>query len=884
MTFQQRYSSIFIRAGVLFFCLLASVSPVLAESLILTQPVSQTICKADYSIEFEVVPNPGHSYVIANPGHTFQYQWYEWDETASNWKAILFANGSMCTAYTAGKYYCEIWYHSIDTKEPSNEVTLTINNVPSISGIQVKSACSGDELKAGIDAVLTNGSDLEKYVWTLGGVTIKNDFITDNTVPGVTYSNIDVSQDASKLKITVTNGCGSASDSVSIRVWEKPSLPSPIERDYCRGETAEPLSIIEDDPIWYNDATGAPRPDAPIPDTNVTGQQSWWVSRQIYHHEEAVCESDRRKVTVEVFPVPDPPATKNDTVLCLNEASFTLEAQGSGIKWYNDKKNSIPIAPQINTSIVGPQIYYVTQTVGKCESRIDDGKITVQITGRSETDSINIPESMDLCPYSSTTIVASSQVQNPVFRWYRNDNKTGWIKDTASLETPVLTRDTIYYVTIRYGGLCESSYPKATVIHVRDITLPQIIAPPSIVVDTDEGVCYASNVDIGRPVVSDNCTDLDKLVVYTDLDKPGIFPTYFLPGDTTLTWTVVDEAGNRSRGLQTVSVRDREKPRGTCPADTIIEINDNEYSAVFHYQLNYTDNCSAVKDSLDAKMGLPSGSAFPLGETRVRHFLTDEAGNTAICEFKVIVQHPYRVPVINLMLNKSSICPGEQVVITPQINGGSGRFNYSWKQPFNWSEATMRDYPLDNTTYEVTISDGVSPPQTLQTHVTVLDTRQVELTLEGRRMDEIFEGDEVLVTATSGFSSYKLLLNNEVMQTSGLNNGVSFQAELGIYIVRVFATDFSDCVTQDQLEILVDSRRLPNVFTPNYDGKNDIFLEGFDLKVFSRAGELLYKGTGGWDGTYKGKMMPQGTYLYVVERIMNNGQLRIFKGEVTLKQ
>jgi len=81
----------------------------------------------------------------------------------------------------------------------------------------------------------------------------------------------------------------------------------------------------------------------------------------------------------------------------------------------------------------------------------------------------------------------------------------------------------------------------------------------------------------------------------------------------------------------------------------------------------------------------------------------------------------------------------------------------------------------------------------------------------------------------------------------------------------------------------VDSKKLPNFFSPNKDGINELFLEGFNLKVFNRAGLLLYQGTDGWDGTYKGKPMQQGTYLYVVTRIMNNGEYREFKGWVTLR-
>ena len=123
-----------------------------------------------------------------------------------------------------------------------------------------------------------------------------------------------------------------------------------------------------------------------------------------------------------------------------------------------------------------------------------------------------------------------------------------------------------------------------------------------------------------------------------------------------------------------------------------------------------------------------------------------------------------------------------------------------------------------------------------------------------------------------------------MIQEIGSNNEVSFQAELGKYIVKVFATDANFCVMQDQLEIEIESRKLPNFFSPNYDNINDRFLEGFDLQVVTRTGLVIYQGTEGWDGTYKGKPAPQGTYLYVVRRIMNNGELRIFKENVTLKR
>ena len=68
---------------------------------------------------------------------------------------------------------------------------------------------------------------------------------------------------------------------------------------------------------------------------------------------------------------------------------------------------------------------------------------------------------------------------------------------------------------------------------------------------------------------------------------------------------------------------------------------------------------------------------------------------------------------------------------------------------------------------------------------------------------------------------------------------------------------------------------LPNTFTPNADGQNDIFkpivnrfIDHVDMKIFDRWGVLVYTTTDPkvlWDGTYQGKPLPQATYYYKAE-------------------
>jgi gliding motility-associated-like protein len=66
---------------------------------------------------------------------------------------------------------------------------------------------------------------------------------------------------------------------------------------------------------------------------------------------------------------------------------------------------------------------------------------------------------------------------------------------------------------------------------------------------------------------------------------------------------------------------------------------------------------------------------------------------------------------------------------------------------------------------------------------------------------------------------------------------------------------------------------MPNSFSPNSDGLNDLFLpigdniRNVQLRIYNRWGEKIYEGAGktaGWDGRFQGSLSPVGLYLYTV--------------------
>jgi gliding motility-associated-like protein len=118
--------------------------------------------------------------------------------------------------------------------------------------------------------------------------------------------------------------------------------------------------------------------------------------------------------------------------------------------------------------------------------------------------------------------------------------------------------------------------------------------------------------------------------------------------------------------------------------------------------------------------------------------------------------------------------------------------------------------------------------------------------------------------------------------------------------VMLYLIDANGCVALATVRMRVFSVKsvyIPNSFSPNYDGINDLFVVyGGDvvrrvrrLAVFDRWGNALYDvadlpadGTAGWDGHYRGQLMDPGVYVYAAEIEFEDGVIRLYKGDVTL--
>ena len=101
------------------------------------------------------------------------------------------------------------------------------------------------------------------------------------------------------------------------------------------------------------------------------------------------------------------------------------------------------------------------------------------------------------------------------------------------------------------------------------------------------------------------------------------------------------------------------------------------------------------------------------------------------------------------------------------------------------------------------------------------------------------------------------------------------------YTILLTATNQFGC-SDSASKIVYVAPFVPNIFSPNGDGINDVFMPKTDLEVMDRYGLILYKGTAGWDGNYNGKLVDPDTYFYLINYPDKNQQVHTLKGYITL--
>lgn len=169
---------------------------------------------------------------------------------------------------------------------------------------------------------------------------------------------------------------------------------------------------------------------------------------------------------------------------------------------------------------------------------------------------------------------------------------------------------------------------------------------------------------------------------------------------------------------------------------------------------------------------------------------------------------------------------------------------------------------------------GCSDTLIIANGVTVLNAPDAGIS-PGTQLLTTLDPTTVFSNQTTGGSWYFIAFGDgDTMSTASFGPYAHTYDSVGIYTVMLISWGSDGCVDTAWSQLRVEDPTtlyVPNAFTPNGDGNNDVFMvyginvSEFDLLVFDRWGNLLFEThdmSHGWNGTYKDEKCQQDVYVW----------------------
>lgn len=230
---------------------------------------------------------------------------------------------------------------------------------------------------------------------------------------------------------------------------------------------------------------------------------------------------------------------------------------------------------------------------------------------------------------------------------------------------------------------------------------------------------------------------------------------------------------------------------------------------------------------------------------------------------------------------------------TATVSGGTPDYFYYWS---NGQNQVTGIHNLCKGDYVLTVSDYNNCHAIAQ--FSILDSSYFppEGIEAWSDKDTIWETQNVQLYSTELDDFTYLWLPSASLNNPSIPNPIatpSLTTEYVVYVTDLYGCMLSDTVRITVLEVICDEPfvYVPNAFTPNGDGNNDVLFVRSDIlidiifAVYDRWGEKIFETTQlnkGWDGTYKGKKSDPGVFVYYLDATCLTKEKLVKKGNVTL--
>ena len=538
---------------------------------------------------------------------------------------------------------------------------------------------------------------------------------------------------------------------------------------------------------------------------------------------------------------------QNDTLIA------TVSVPGGTFIWS-------PTGATTDTIIVSPgstTTYVVTYTIPVCGSYVDSGTVIVHpvlsLTTQNDT----------ICFGSTATLSTTASTPGGNYVW----TPGGYTTDTIHVSPG---NDTVYTVTYSLTGCLPVSVSDTV-----DVTIPPILS-----------------VNNATVCVGDSAT----LIAIPS--QPG--GTYlWTPGGAT---TDSIRVAPISTTPYTVSYG---IPGSVCPPTTkTVTVTVTPQPTV---SVDSISICIGNSGTLTATPSIPGGTYVwsPVSGANASISVSPTATSTDTVIYTIAgcgsamgvgLVTVNQNPVVEALTPQPITCYGyTNGTITPTVTPTADTpLTYIWSN----SETGAVDTGLASGSYTLTVTDP-NGCTAASTSAGVIGAAPMQ------GIAEIFPGDitvlqDSMVQLTTTFNYPPADINSYVWSpVTGLSCDVcpapivntSLATDTVIYYqVTINYNNGCSATAYDTIHIL-SGVAIGNAFTPNGDGKNDVFtimadgVNTYHMSIYNRWGQLVFESNDkadGWDGSYKGAQQPQGEYVYFVAITFLNGQSLNKTGTVSL--
>ena len=463
--------------------------------------------------------------------------------------------------------------------------------------------------------------------------------------------------------------------------------------------------------------------------------------------------------------------------------------------------------------------------------------------------------------------------------------KNGTITASGTGGTPsyLYSLDATNYQTSNvFSGLAAGPYTVTIKDAVGNLNKTDITvggtAGPALNLDPVNPTCKGDDGNITAAALSQSLPVLYSIngsAYQADNDFPNL-------GEGQYTVTVKDAAGCISNEETTLSVTNT-LTISTGNNLTICEGTDTGL-AVFGNGDHWSWTPSTGLDN--SAIATPEASP----STTTTYYVTETLGTCTQIDSQTVIVN--RAPIADAGSDITT-CYGKDV----QLHGSGGLY-FDWSPSTYLSDSSQQNpvvfKPLNSVTYYLNVVDGLGCKSVKSGVVNLYVTPQAKL----------FAGDDTAVIRNqplqlkavdvnnSGFSSYAWSPSYG-LDNPNISDPIAILNDSVTYTVTASTPD--GCESMDTIHITVYTKAdilVPNAFTPNGDGRNDVLrpisigIRHFNhFIIYNRWGQQIYMSSdsgAGWDGRLNGEMQLPGTYVWMAAGVDYQGNVVQRKGTVIL--